>query len=196
MKEKFPYLLFVKNEVKKRSAAARLEIYCKIYFCHHLRSLVSGPNQPAAPDSMLLQIGGLQNLADKGDVPSAGGDSHRTVPQVNNPSEPNAPFKHTASNSAPEQYERVLYITGMTCHSCVMAIESKVSSLLGVTRIKVDLVAEKAEVIYNSDIVKLNEIANCIRELSFDVSQQPPADRAEGSESTGSVFGRNDNKNF
>lgn len=148
--------------------------------------VIEAQNQAAAPDTMLIEIGAPQNLADQGDVPSAGGDSCRAAPLLNNQSESSAPFKQTASDSGPTQYERVLYITGMTCHSCVIAIENKVASLLGVTKVKVDLLEEKAKVIYNSDIVKLNEIASCIRELSFDVSHQPPPDRPEAIDATGS----------
>lgn len=58
--------------------------------------------------------------------------------------------------------------SGMTCSSCVNTIESYDSSQEGIESISVNLLAEKAEVIYNPDLLKIEEIEELPSDVEFE----------------------------
>ncbi len=63
-------------------------------------------------------------------------------------------------------------ISGMTCASCVKAVERAVKKVDGIESVKVNLATEKATVSYESDKVKLYEIKSAIEKIGFKVIQE------------------------
>ncbi|XP_018565984.1 copper-transporting ATPase 1 isoform X4 [Anoplophora glabripennis] len=74
-----------------------------------------------------------------------------------------------------------LQVKGMTCGSCVAAIEKHVQKISGCQKILVSLLAARAEVQYDPSLVTPNDIAASISELGFPASvlQQTGAGEAE-----------------
>ena len=58
-------------------------------------------------------------------------------------------------------------ITGMTCASCVDAIERNLSKVEGIHAVRVALLSHKAEVKYNPEYIIPSQIAYLINELGF-----------------------------
>uniref|UniRef100_A0A8D1VA47 Copper-transporting ATPase 2 n=1 Tax=Sus scrofa TaxID=9823 RepID=A0A8D1VA47_PIG len=63
-----------------------------------------------------------------------------------------------------------LQITGMTCASCVSNIERNLQKEAGILSVLVALMAGKAEVKYNPDVIQPLEIAQLIRDLGFEAT--------------------------
>lgn len=62
-----------------------------------------------------------------------------------------------------------LPVQGMTCQSCVGAITKAVSAMEGVDAVHVDLQAAAATITYDSLLLTLDDLKNCIEECGFDV---------------------------
>ncbi|KAK2489964.1 hypothetical protein MC885_006374 [Smutsia gigantea] len=63
-----------------------------------------------------------------------------------------------------------LQVTGMTCASCVSHIERSLQKEAGVLSVLVALMAGKAEVKYNPEVIQPLEIAKLIRDLGFEAA--------------------------
>lgn len=74
-----------------------------------------------------------------------------------------------------------LHIKGMTCGSCVAAIEKHVQKIAGCHKVLVSLLAARAEIHYDSSVVTPQEIAASITDLGFpsSVLQQTGVGEAE-----------------
>jgi len=65
--------------------------------------------------------------------------------------------------------EKIIDIKGMHCKSCVKLIETKLSQLKGIEKVKVSFVDEKAFIQFNSEQITLDTIKEEIVDLGYDV---------------------------
>lgn len=66
--------------------------------------------------------------------------------------------------------EYIIDIKGMHCNSCVKLIESKISSLKGVDKIRVSLTENKAFVQFNPEVISLEKIKSEIQGLGYSIN--------------------------
>ena len=60
-------------------------------------------------------------------------------------------------------------IRGMSCDNCARAVEKKLSSTPGVTKVTVDLKGANETVDYDADVVKPEVLDNAVRDLGYEV---------------------------
>ncbi|XP_012247465.1 copper-transporting ATPase 1 isoform X2 [Bombus impatiens] len=88
----------------------------------------------------------------------------------NNSAQEELPLQMNGGGDVKTQNETAkcfLHITGMTCASCVAAIEKHCKKLYGVNNILVALMAAKAEVAFDPNKIRAIDIASSISELGF-----------------------------
>uniref|UniRef100_A0A3Q1GDP0 P-type Cu(+) transporter n=1 Tax=Acanthochromis polyacanthus TaxID=80966 RepID=A0A3Q1GDP0_9TELE len=73
-----------------------------------------------------------------------------------------------------------IQIGGMTCASCVSNIERNLKNEPGINSVLVALMASKAEVRYNPDVIDPMKIAECVRELGFTASVMEDYEGSDG----------------
>lgn len=62
-----------------------------------------------------------------------------------------------------------LKVEGMSCDHCVKAVEGSVGELNGVETVKVDLGAKSVNIVFNPEVVSLDEIKETIDDQGYDV---------------------------
>ena len=65
--------------------------------------------------------------------------------------------------------EVMLPIGGMTCASCVSAVEKSLLKIEGISEVNVNLATEKAKVIYDPNLVRIGMIKETIKRLGYEV---------------------------
>ncbi|XP_047441692.1 copper-transporting ATPase 1 [Mugil cephalus] len=73
-----------------------------------------------------------------------------------------------------------IQIGGMTCASCVANIERNLKNELGISSVLVALMAGKAEVRYNPEVIDPGKIAECVTELGFSASVMENYEDSDG----------------
>jgi len=68
------------------------------------------------------------------------------------------------------QQTETLNVEGMSCMHCVNAIKNSVGSLLGVSKVEVDLMGKKVAVDFESDQVTLDQIKAKIEDAGYEVA--------------------------
>jgi Cu+-exporting ATPase len=61
-------------------------------------------------------------------------------------------------------------VRGMTCQNCRRSVERKLSSTPGVTKATVDLDGARAEVEYDSDLVRPEVLKDAVRQLGYEAA--------------------------
>ncbi|XP_022688418.1 copper-transporting ATPase 1-like [Varroa jacobsoni] len=91
-----------------------------------------------------------------------------------------ASSRHTLVNVEAANLEKAFFtIKGMTCSSCVSTIENNLKKIRGIHFVLVALLAEKAEVRYNPELISPDAIAGAIDSMGFEAevladTQCPP----------------------
>uniref|UniRef100_A0A3Q3EIN4 P-type Cu(+) transporter n=1 Tax=Labrus bergylta TaxID=56723 RepID=A0A3Q3EIN4_9LABR len=73
-----------------------------------------------------------------------------------------------------------IQIGGMTCASCVANIERNLKNEPGISSVLVALMASKAEVRYNPEVIDPGRIADCVKELGFTASVMENYEGSDG----------------
>ncbi|XP_059184107.1 copper-transporting ATPase 2 isoform X2 [Centropristis striata] len=68
-----------------------------------------------------------------------------------------------------------IWIVGMTCNSCVQAIEGRISQMTGVLSIAVSLKEEKGTVTFDPRLTEPEQLRAAVEDMGFDASLEEPA---------------------
>ncbi|XP_043433992.1 copper-transporting ATPase 2 isoform X2 [Prionailurus bengalensis] len=117
-------------------------------------------NRSAGNSTVHTTAGGPVSV--QGTAPHAGG-----LPKNHNPG---SSSKSPQSSTAVAPQKCFLQITGMTCASCVSNIERNLQKEAGILSVLVALMAGKAEVKYNPEVIQPLEIAQLIQDLGFEAA--------------------------
>ncbi|XP_004399512.1 PREDICTED: copper-transporting ATPase 2 isoform X3 [Odobenus rosmarus divergens] len=115
----------------------------------------------SAGNSSAHPTAGVPVSAQEG-APHAGG-----LPKNHNPGSSSQSLQ-ASTTAAPQKC--FLQIRGMTCASCVSNIERNLQKEAGILSVLVALMAGKAEVKYNPEVIQPLEIAQLIRDLGFEAA--------------------------
>ncbi|XP_032384425.1 copper-transporting ATPase 1 [Etheostoma spectabile] len=114
-----------------------------------------------APNCSLLKSSSLAHSKDK----ELDSDLHKETPQGRNGDSHSKCF---------------IQIGGMTCASCVANIERNLKNEHGIYSVLVALMASKAEVRYNPELIDPGKIAECVKELGFTASVMENYEGSDG----------------
>ncbi|CAH8517667.1 unnamed protein product [Schistosoma turkestanicum] len=80
-----------------------------------------------------------------------------------------------------------LHVTGMTCSSCVHTIEQNLLKLKGVHSVLVALIAMKAEIVYEPNVITVKQLIKQIEELGFSATLLEQHDGLHGGSGRGTI---------
>ncbi|XP_053734827.1 copper-transporting ATPase 1 [Synchiropus splendidus] len=89
-------------------------------------------------------------------------------------------FSELTNDTEIKRSKCFIQIGGMTCASCVANIERNLKNEPGIFSVLVALMASKAEVRYNAEIIDPMKIAECVRELGFTASVMENYEGSDG----------------
>jgi P-type Cu+ transporter len=75
--------------------------------------------------------------------------------------------------------EVIMPIGGMTCASCVKAVERNVGKLEGIETVSVNLATEKAKIIYDPSVVRLSDIKQTVVKAGYEPLEIESGDQAD-----------------
>ncbi|KAF0904925.1 hypothetical protein E2562_038707 [Oryza meyeriana var. granulata] len=79
----------------------------------------------------------------------------------------------SSAAGAGEEEEAHVRVTGMTCSACTSAVEGAVSARRGVRRVAVSLLQNRAHVVFDPALVKVEDIIEAIEDAGFDAEILP-----------------------
>jgi P-type Cu+ transporter len=83
-----------------------------------------------------------------------------------------------ACDLEPVEKEVMLNIVGMTCATCVRAVETALNNVPGVIEATVSLTTEKARVKYDSRVVSIVDLRQAVKNTGYDVSEEEEVDKS------------------
>lgn len=91
--------------------------------------------------------------------------------------------------------EVIMPISGMTCASCVKAVERTINKLPGIKEVNVNLATEKAKVVYDTSATRISEIKNAIskagyKALEIETGEQADHEKARREQEINSLWRR------
>ncbi|XP_078208570.1 copper-transporting ATPase 2 isoform X8 [Callithrix jacchus] len=126
----------------------------------------------SAGNSMVQTIGGVP-VSVQEVAPHAGG-----LPTIHTP---DILAKSPQSTRAVAPQKCFLQIKGMTCASCISTIERNLQNKAGILSVLVALMAGKAEIKYDPEVVQPLEIAQLIQDLGFEAAVMEDYTGSDGS---------------
>ncbi|KAF9959490.1 serine/threonine protein kinase Ran1 [Mortierella alpina] len=77
------------------------------------------------------------------------------------------------SNQTPSLTTTRLDISGMTCASCVSAIESSLMGLEGIHQVQVNLLAKSGVIVHDPTVIGVRDLMSAVEDTGFDVALAP-----------------------
>jgi copper chaperone CopZ len=77
----------------------------------------------------------------------------------------------------PNEIKEIIKIEGMTCTSCEMRIENKLSKLPGVIEAKVSYANQKADITFDPKLINIAKITEAIESLDYKVVKETNTDK-------------------
>uniref|UniRef100_A0AAY4BB81 P-type Cu(+) transporter n=1 Tax=Denticeps clupeoides TaxID=299321 RepID=A0AAY4BB81_9TELE len=150
----------LRGAVEDMAFRPNVSVYSNCLFFLESNSLVSKPISSADPAHSLTPVQTTKNTTEK---------------DLEEEEEDSGPVTGTQSHS-----KCFIQIGGMTCASCVSNIERNLKNEHGIYSVLVALMASKAEVRYNPNVIDPLRIAECIRELGFTACVMENYDSSDG----------------